>query len=59
MYLKLKVNNLGDFYADKRYWSSSEKEAGIAWIMFFFNNGMQQTGGSKHYEFRVRPISAF
>lgn len=57
VYENLKKNNLGGFSEDN-CWSSSEANAGIAWIQDF-GSGTQHVSSYRSYFLRVRPVRAF
>ena len=54
---ELHKKDIGDF-TDDVYWSSSEDDAGYAWLQDF-GNGIQYDSGEKYYSLRVRAVRAF
>ncbi|MGB4405294.1 MAG: hypothetical protein WBI82_00335 [Sphaerochaeta sp.] len=57
MHQKLFWNNLGSFFGDYYYWSSSEFNFYGAWNQGFHSGGLY--GQYRHFGLRVRPVRAF
>jgi hypothetical protein len=46
-------------FGDAIYWSSSERDAGRAWLLNFNGRDVSARGSYKYYDIQIRPIRAF